>query len=99
MPDRLWRASIAALTCGDSQTFSALEAPARSLQGLFIKSAPKKRPQRGGGERWGHRVWLCSTTARGRGGELSLIKPAHAGSATVVHIEHPWKFSTASDLF
>jgi hypothetical protein len=73
MPDRLWRASIAALTCGDSQTFSALEAPARSLQGLFIKSAPKKRPQRGGGERW--------------------------GSATVVRIEHPWKFSTASDLF
>jgi len=35
------------------------------LAGILSKSAPRKRPQRGGGERWGHRVWLCSTTARG----------------------------------
>jgi hypothetical protein len=69
-----------------------------SAQGVF-KSAPERRPQRGGGERWGHRVWLCSTTARGRGRERSPIKPAHAGSATMVSIDHLWKFSTASDLF
>ena len=70
------------------------------LAGSLIKSAPKKRPQRRGGRALGP---SCSAVLGnregGRGGELSLIKPAHAGSATVVRIEHPWKFSTASDLF
>ena|SRR5450631_613279 len=70
-----------------------------SHAGSFLKSAPGKRPQRGGGERWGHRVWLCSTPRGGRGRERSLIKPAQAGSAAMVSIDHPWKFSTASDLF
>jgi hypothetical protein len=90
---------VAALACGDSQTFPAVETPARSVQGLFLSPRQRNDPSAGGGERWGHRVWLGSTTARGRGRERNPIKPARAGSATVIRIEHLQRFSTDSDPF
>jgi hypothetical protein len=49
----------------DSQNFSALETPAPSVQGFFESDCKATAPARGGGERWGQLVFLCSTSEGG----------------------------------